>query len=125
MEEISLVGDNHNGDNSVFEDIDVSGNTGAAGCFFDDETAINGVEDIWKVNFKNLTMEEVMSYHFSNVEVAFLFYNWYASMHGFGARKSRKLRNIKGEVTGQTFLCYREGYRKDMFKNTGRVQPLL
>lgn len=97
-------------------------NVGVGGGMIGDESAINGVEDIWKVNFKDLTVQDVMSYHFLNVEVAFMFYNWYASMHGFSARKSQYLRNKKGDITQQTFLCYRDGHRRDKFSNTGRIR---
>lgn len=53
-----------------------------------------------------------MKFHFPNNEVAFVFYNWYANVNGFAARKSKFMRNIKGEITQQTFLCYREGTRQ-------------
>lgn len=52
-----------------------------------------------------LSPEDVLKFHFPNVGAAFLFYNWYASMHGFSARKSKVLRNSCGEITQQMFRC--------------------
>jgi hypothetical protein len=48
--------------------------------------------------------------------VAFTFYNWYASFHGFAGRKNKVMGNKKGEITQQTFVCYRQGVRDE--KNT-------
>lgn len=71
---------------------------------------MNGLEDIWKINFSNLRVEDVIKFHFSDVGVAYLFYNWYAGLHGFSARKSKIMRNKNGEKTQQMFLCYRQGH---------------
>jgi len=79
---------------------------------FDDDTAINGLQDIWKVEVNEAPAEYIMIFHFPNNEVAFVFYNWYANVNGFDARRSKFMRNIKGEITQQTFLCYREGARQ-------------
>jgi hypothetical protein len=38
-----------------------------------------------------------MRYHFLDLGVTFTFYNWYASFHGFAGRKSKIMRNQKGE----------------------------
>lgn len=59
-----------------------------------------------------LSPEDVLKFHFPNVGAAFLFYNWYASMHGFSARKSKVLRNSCGEITQQMFVCHKEGRRE-------------
>jgi hypothetical protein len=87
-------------------------NSGFDRCNFDDDTAINGLQDIWKVEVNEAPAEYIMKFHFPNNEVAFVFYNWYANVNGFAARKSKFMRNIKGEITQQTFLCYREGTRQ-------------
>lgn len=112
LDDIALSDNNES--NESEEEVEGGGmgvNSGAGGCNFDDDYAINGVEDIWKVNFKELFGEDIKKYHFPDAGVGFLFYNWYAAMNGFGARKSRYLRNKKGEITQQTFLCYREGVK--------------
>ncbi|XP_057444493.1 protein FAR1-RELATED SEQUENCE 5-like [Lotus japonicus] len=76
------------------------------------EIPINGLVDMGEVNFKELTVNDLIRYHFPNREVGFLFYSWYARMHGFAARKSRTFKNMKGEVLQQSFVCFREGKRK-------------
>ncbi|XP_039690551.1 protein FAR1-RELATED SEQUENCE 5 [Medicago truncatula] len=46
-----------------------------------------------------------------------MFYNWYGCSHGFAGRKSRVVRNVKGEIVQQTFLCHREGNRSERNRN--------
>lgn len=60
---------------------------------------------------------EITNYHFLNVEVAFMFYNWHGCSHGFAGRKSRVVRNVKDEIMQQTFLCNREGNRSERNRN--------
>jgi hypothetical protein len=81
---------------------------------------VNCLEDISKIDFKQLREEDVMKYHFMDLEVAFTFYNWYAGFNGFAGRKSKVMRNTKGEVTLQTFVCYRQGSRKEKTTHTIR-----
>ncbi|CAJ2664161.1 protein FAR1-RELATED SEQUENCE 5-like [Trifolium pratense] len=78
---------------------------------------INGVEDMGGLNFKKFTPAELLQYDFPNREVAFTFYNWYSRMHGFSARKNRIRRNKDQEVVQQEFVCYRQGFREDRFKD--------
>lgn len=56
---------------------------------------MNGKEDFFKINLKHLTAEDIMRVHFPSVEAAFMFYNMYASVQGFAARKSKTVWNIK------------------------------
>ncbi|XP_057431820.1 protein FAR1-RELATED SEQUENCE 5-like [Lotus japonicus] len=77
------------------------------------EIAINGIEDLGMVNFKQLSVNDIVTYHFPDREVAFLFYSWYARMHGFAARKAKVLKNNHGDVIQQRFVCFREGKRKE------------
>lgn len=58
-------------------------------------------------------MDDVKRFDFADLEVAHLFYCWYCRMNGFSVRKSRLLRNSKGEILHQTFVCSREGFRED------------
>jgi hypothetical protein len=69
------------------------------------------------INFKKLTIDDISKYHFPDLEVFFTFYNWYARMHGFSARKSKVRRNKHNEVIQQNFVCYRQGFREDRFGN--------
>lgn len=53
LDDIALSDNNES--NESEEEVEGGGmgvNSGAGGCNFDDDYAINGVEDIWKVNFK-------------------------------------------------------------------------
>lgn len=75
---------------------------------FNEHYALNCVEDFGKINISELRSKDIMKYHFP---VGYLFYNWHASLHGFGARKSKIAWNCNGEAIQQTFLCHREGYR--------------
>ncbi|RHN81800.1 putative transcription factor FAR family [Medicago truncatula] len=93
-------------------------NEEGVGCNFKDETAVDSVTDLEKINFKETSIENLMRYHFPDREVAFMFYNWYGCFHGFAARKSRLIRNINGEVVQQTFLCHREGIREEKYINS-------
>lgn len=103
MEDISLSDDSEDelnlqetgGDSNFFN-----------GCKFDDSTAVNGVEDIWKIHMKQLSGVDLKRYHFVDLGVAFIFYNWYASTRGFAGRKSKTMKNINGDVTQQIFVCH-------------------
>ncbi|XP_057432331.1 protein FAR1-RELATED SEQUENCE 5-like [Lotus japonicus] len=79
------------------------------------EIAINGMEDMGMVNFHTLEAKDAINYNFPDRETAFLFYSWYGRLHEFACRKCRLVRNKAGEVVQQTFVCYREGKKKDSF----------
>ncbi|XP_052113834.1 protein FAR1-RELATED SEQUENCE 5-like [Arachis duranensis] len=81
--------------------------------FYDDwdNRAINGIADLQTVKFKELTADQIRRLHFPDRSVAFSFYNLYAKMNGFSARKSRIRRNVNNDVTQQAFVCFRQGFR--------------
>lgn len=79
---------------------------------FDDANAVNGVQDLWKVNMKQISAGDCMRYHFADLGVAFMFYNWYASTRGFAGRKSKVMKSTNGEIIQQIFVCHREGFRR-------------
>jgi hypothetical protein len=81
------------------------------GCSFDDEFAVDCTTDFEKINFKELSSDEIMMYHFPDRLVAFKFYNMYGCVHGFAGRRSRVVKNKDGEVIQQAFVCHREGHR--------------
>lgn len=62
------------------------------GCKFDDENAVNGVEDLWKINMKQISAADLMRYHFADVGVAFMSYNWYVSTQGFQVERVKLRR---------------------------------
>ncbi|XLT22736.1 hypothetical protein HN873_054028 [Arachis hypogaea] len=82
--------------------------------FYDnwEERAINEIADLGCMNLKEITVEEIKSLHFPDREVAFLFYNLYAKMNGFAARRYRSRRNLNNELIQQSFVCFRQGFRK-------------
>jgi hypothetical protein len=79
--------------------------------------AIEGMEDIGKIDFKKLNASDVMKFHFPNIAVAYTFYNWYARMNGFSARRSKVRRNKNNEIIQQIFVCYRQGFREKKLEN--------
>jgi len=81
------------------------------GCNFDDEFALDCTNDFDKINFNELSFDEIMMYHFLDRVVAFKFYNMYVCLHGFAGRRSRVVKNKDGNVIQQTFVCHREGHR--------------
>ncbi|KAJ1376723.1 MULE transposase domain [Sesbania bispinosa] len=78
----------------------------------DEGIAIDGIHDFANINWKTLTMEEFMKYHFADLEVAFKCYNWYARRKGFSARKDKVGKNKAKVVIRQIFVCSREGFPK-------------
>ncbi|KAJ1376231.1 FAR1 DNA-binding domain [Sesbania bispinosa] len=86
-----------------------------------DEYRIDNKSDIKRVQFLSLTIEKFKLYHFFSRLVAFEFYNKYALKKGFAGRRWNFLKNKRGEVTQQEFVCYKEGFRdKKHLERTGR-----
>ncbi|CAL1383109.1 unnamed protein product [Linum trigynum] len=49
---------------------------------------------------------------FNDLEDAYAFYNNYGKSWGFSVRRSRKVKNVKGEVTSAAFVCSCQGVRE-------------
>ncbi|XP_020239624.1 protein FAR1-RELATED SEQUENCE 5, partial [Cajanus cajan] len=79
---------------------------------FDSENGVivSTLDDIFNLDL-HLSPYELRNVQFVSVEMAYLFYYWFARVNGFAARKSKILRNIKGEKLQQTFVCFKEGFR--------------
>ncbi|XP_020205882.1 protein FAR1-RELATED SEQUENCE 5-like [Cajanus cajan] len=79
---------------------------------FDSENGVivYSLDDIFNLDL-HLSPHELKNVQFVSVEMAYLFYYWFARVNGFAARKSKILRNIKGEKLQQTFVCFKEGFR--------------
>jgi hypothetical protein len=75
------------------------------------------MSEIAHIDFSSLIEDDVKQFHFSDLEIAFSFYDMYAKVKGFGARKDSILRNKHGEIVQQTFVCDKEGYRQEKFVN--------
>ncbi|KAJ1416113.1 hypothetical protein SESBI_17634 [Sesbania bispinosa] len=55
-------------------------------------------QDFVNIDHVYLTKDLVMTFHFSDLEIAYEFYNWYGRMKGFSARKSKLMVAMKGKV---------------------------
>ena len=95
----------------------MSVDTNPGGSYADDtevKMEINNEDDIMKIDLKNFAPDGIMKLNFSSLEVAYLFYTWYSRVNGFSVRKDKVLRSKgSGEIMQQTFVCSREGKRRD------------
>ncbi|XP_057415359.1 protein FAR1-RELATED SEQUENCE 5-like [Lotus japonicus] len=78
------------------------------------------------VNFKILNGNNLKMYRFSSREVAFLFYNMYARVKGFSARKDKLLRDKNRQIIQQNFVCHKQGRRTNIFgdERTRKREPM-
>ncbi|CAJ2647443.1 unnamed protein product [Trifolium pratense] len=79
----------------------------------EEEIVIDDLDDILKIDMKNIVSNDVSRYSFSNLEVAYQFYTTYSKMNGFSVRKSSVVKSSKGELLQQTFICSSAGYREN------------
>ncbi|XLT40250.1 hypothetical protein HN873_071542 [Arachis hypogaea] len=77
---------------------------------------INSREDIGKIDFSGLSMENICQLHFADLGLAFEFYNSYAKTRGFSVRKSRS-RIVDGKVREKTYVCSCEWYRLEKWNH--------
>ncbi|XP_052291814.1 protein FAR1-RELATED SEQUENCE 5-like [Citrus sinensis] len=56
-------------------------------------------------------LPEMLAKEFASEEEAGICYQEYARTVGFGIRKHNKRRNVKGNITGRTWVCSRQGFR--------------
>ncbi|KEH38360.1 hypothetical protein MTR_2g069720 [Medicago truncatula] len=68
--------------------------TSLYGCNFDDETAVDCMADLERINYKEIGSDEIMRYHFPDRLVAYKFYNLYGCVWGFAGRKSRAVKIV-------------------------------
>ncbi|KAJ1380127.1 Zinc finger, SWIM-type [Sesbania bispinosa] len=77
--------------------------------------------DLKRIELISLSESDLKKFHFSSLKMGFQFYNDYAQKRGFAARKWNIVKNKMGEITQQTFVCFKEGYRqKKHIKRTNR-----
>ena len=81
---------------------------------YDDGYQVDSMEDIGRIELWNVGDDEVDRFHFGDLEITFEFYNTFAKVRGFSARKSKTRKN-NGEVVKLNFVCFREGYRLQKF----------
>ncbi|KAL4287284.1 hypothetical protein AHAS_Ahas19G0170800 [Arachis hypogaea] len=78
---------------------------------FDEGYNIDSLEDIGMIEFWNIRDEDVCHFHFSDVNIAFEFYNRYARTKSFSARKNRTRKSHAGALKLKNFVCHREGFK--------------
>ncbi|KAK2368490.1 hypothetical protein QL285_081680 [Trifolium repens] len=74
---------------------------------------VRDMTDIKKLAADNFPIADITKYEFVSLDVAYMFYCWYAKMSGFAVRKGHVIRNRERHVLQQTFLCSREGFRHE------------
>jgi hypothetical protein len=78
--------------------------------------ALDNEEDVCKLDLKSLDANVISQINFPNLGVAYTFYNSYAMLKGFSARKYRTRKKI-GEFIQEDFVCHKEGFRTESNKN--------
>ncbi|XLR50711.1 hypothetical protein S83_001383, partial [Arachis hypogaea] len=63
---------------------------------FDEGYNIDSLEDIVMIEFWNIRDKDVCHFHFSDVDIAFEFYDRYVRTRGFSARKNRTRKSHAG-----------------------------
>ncbi|RYR42241.1 hypothetical protein Ahy_A08g038711 [Arachis hypogaea] len=89
---------------------------------FDEGYNIDSLEDIGMIEFWNIRDEDVCHFHFSDVDIAFEFYNRYARTRGFSARKNRTRKSRVGALKLKKFVCHRQGFRPPNNYGTGNLK---
>ncbi|KAL4344123.1 hypothetical protein AHAS_Ahas11G0146900 [Arachis hypogaea] len=98
-----------NGDAVELED-NLDGVGGMSNNYADgDLYAVGSAESIGSIDFLNLSEEEVLRFNFTDVNIAFEFYQQYAKHHTFSVRRSRSEKRGKVRIR-QEFVCHRQGY---------------
>ncbi|XLS71028.1 hypothetical protein HN51_027893 [Arachis hypogaea] len=73
---------------------------------------LNSTGSIGRVNFVGLSVDAAKKYVFSDLDIAYAFYNAFGRVNRFSIRKFKVGRSeIDKRILWQTFVCSREGYR--------------
>ncbi|KAK2380931.1 hypothetical protein QL285_068580 [Trifolium repens] len=84
---------------------------------------VRDMTDIKKLAADNFPIADITKYEIVSLDVAYMFYCWYAKMSGFAVRKGHVIRNRERHVLQQTFLCSREGFRHERGLTAEERQP--
>ncbi|KAJ1399249.1 MULE transposase domain [Sesbania bispinosa] len=79
--------------------------------------------DFVKVDPAVLSTDLIKTFTFSNLEVAYEFYNWYGRIKGFSARRGKVRKNRDQEIVEKTLFCHREGKRTK--KDDNEEEPIV
>ncbi|XP_057432985.1 protein FAR1-RELATED SEQUENCE 5-like [Lotus japonicus] len=115
----------NNDDGNNFEDQSEQDFSGEGELGFDNTCCItiDSLQDILRIDLKNLCPLDTSSYEFCDAEVAYLFYKWYARVNGFAVRKNNILRDKTEEVIQRRYVCSRQGKRRDNDNRVRKVRP--
>ncbi|WJX46283.1 hypothetical protein P8452_33102 [Trifolium repens] len=69
--------------------------------------------DIMKIELHNFCVADIRKYEFVGLDVAYMFYCWFAKLCGFSVRKGHVVKNRDGNIIQHTFLCSSAGFRED------------
>ncbi|XP_057739948.1 protein FAR1-RELATED SEQUENCE 5-like [Arachis stenosperma] len=85
-----------------------------------EDLLLNSTRSIGGVKFVGLSIDAAKKYVFSDLDVAFAFYNAIGRVNGFSIRKFKVRRSeIDKSILLQTFVCLRQGYR--IFRRDGET----
>jgi hypothetical protein len=74
---------------------------------------IRDMSDILKIDIENFCLSDLRRYEFVTLDVAYMFYCWFARTTGFSVRKGQVVRNGNGQIIQQTFSSSCQGFRED------------
>ncbi|MED6119866.1 hypothetical protein PIB30_015609 [Stylosanthes scabra] len=90
---------------------------------FEEGYSIDSLENIGMIEFWNIRDKDVCHFHFSDVDVAFEFYNRYALTRGFSARKNKTRKSRAGVLKSKNFVCYCERLEPKISYNRKKLMP--
>lgn len=92
-------------------DLEIEGHCDENSIKFEDGENVNeqivcNLDDILDLDMKKLSPYEFRNIQLSSLEVAYLFYYWFARLNGFNTKRSCVLKQ-------QSFVCYGQGFREN------------
>ena len=74
----------------------------------------------WDFDFESLTTNDVIQLEFRDPQIAYAFYNELSFNYGFSVRRSKTVKNSKGEIVRYTYVCSIQGFREKWLQKTVR-----
>jgi hypothetical protein len=68
---------------------------------------IKNMVDIMKIDLHNFRVADIRKYEFVGLDVAYMFYFWFAKLCGFSVRKVHVIKNRDGNII-HCFMCWLE-----------------
>jgi hypothetical protein len=85
------------------------------GCNFDEEIAVDSMADMEKINFKEISSEEIMRYHFLTAKLHLYFIIGMVVCMDLWVERVELLRMLAVKYFNKHFVCHREGTRDDKY----------